>query len=83
MMREKRQAMSIRKLLRTDEKKQCFVLSNLEKLIESLTLLIASAALMGRIKLNLVFNSSPQKSPLAAFYLWHPIKISFAYFVRN
>jgi len=59
MMREKRQAMSIRKLLRTDEKKQCFVLSNLEKLIESLTLLIASAALMGRIKLNLVFNSSP------------------------
>ena len=57
--------MSIRKLLRTDEKKQCFVLSNLEKLIGSLTLLIASAGLMGRIKLNLVFNSSHSKNPLS------------------
>ena len=49
MMREKSQAMSMRKLLRTDEKKQCLALSNLEKLIESLTLLIASVGLRGRI----------------------------------
>jgi hypothetical protein len=58
MMREKRQAMSMRKLFRTDEKRQCLALSNLEKLIESLTLLIGSAGLMRRYQPLLLSGSA-------------------------
>jgi hypothetical protein len=58
MIREKRQPMSMRKLFRTDEKHQCLALSNLEKLIESLTLLIGSAGLMRRYQPLPLFGSA-------------------------